>query len=195
MAEASVPAWLEVAGGVDLEPSEPLTMSARRIGQKAWFERRLFEVVGGWIQVEADMDAKLLFGTQACHHGWRAQVWQDRLPELAEMDRESFVRPESTAVVSFTDALAASTSTIERLVGAYRVAVPATITAAKAHLQRTSAVADGPLQRWIGLLLHDAAQDLDAGGRVLATKLISDDDLAEAADHHERLAGLLPDDR
>ncbi|MCU1455556.1 MAG: hypothetical protein JWN46_3702 [Acidimicrobiales bacterium] len=195
MPQASVPAWLAVAAGVDLEPSEPLVMSARRIGQKVWFERRLFEVFGSWVPLEADMDAKLLFGAHALHLGWRAQVWHERLPELAEMDRESFVRPASDADVAFTDALGGATSTIERLVAAYRVALPTAIAAAQAHLKRTSAVADGPLQRWIGILLYDAGQDVDAGSRVLASKLISDDDLAEAADHQERFAGLLPDDR
>ncbi|MCU1351568.1 MAG: hypothetical protein JWM05_777 [Acidimicrobiales bacterium] len=194
MAPASgTPAW-RAGPGVDVGPSEPLLVSARRIGHHAWFERRMFEVVGGWLAVEADLDAKLFFGAHAPHHAWRAQVWHDRLPELAEMDRESFIRPDSEGTTAFFDALEAAGSTIERLVGTYRVAVPAAIAACDAHLRRIAAVADGPLLRWIGLVRHDAHGDLDAGGRLLVAKLVSDEDLREASEHEARLSSLLPTD-
>ncbi len=38
-----------------------------------------------------EADAKLLFDRHSQHHAWRAQQWWDRLPVLADVDRDGLI--------------------------------------------------------------------------------------------------------
>jgi hypothetical protein len=68
-----------------------LQESAALVGGHCWVERRLFERLGAWVAPTAWPAAKLALDRHAQHAAWRAAQWWDRLPVLAQVDREALV--------------------------------------------------------------------------------------------------------
>src|SRR5262245_248376 len=62
--------------------------SARRVGHYKWAETKLFEVLGGWVATVPELDVKMVLGRHAWFHAEHAKRWDERLPELREMNRE-----------------------------------------------------------------------------------------------------------
>ena len=86
----------------------------------------------GWVATVPELDVKLRLGTHCYHHAWHAELWHKRLPELREMNPERLTAPANDELVAFVDAVTepeAPELTIEKLVGAYRVLIPAKIAA------------------------------------------------------------------
>src|SRR3546814_4719039 len=97
---------------------------------------RLFEVLGGWVATVPELDVKLRLGTHCYHHAWHAELWHKRLPELREMNPERLTVAPNDELVAFVDAMTepeAPELTIEKLVGAYRVLIPAKIARSEEH--------------------------------------------------------------
>ena len=159
-----------------------LTMeeSAARAGYHCWFERRMFAVLGGWVQSVPEPAAKLLLDRHSAHHAWRAAQWWDRLPVLAGVDRDALVVAPDPATGAFADALADTATTVARLAGAYRVALPRLSAAYRAHRSSTSPVTDGPTIRVLDLLGPDVEGDW-RDGEVLIQQLLTDTAAVEEA--------------
>ncbi len=78
------------AGG----PMTPtLQESAARCGEHCWVERRLFELLGSWVADVRAPAAEVVLDRLSQHAAWRAAQWWDRLPVLAQIDRDDLVRP------------------------------------------------------------------------------------------------------
>ena len=160
-----------VPTGALLAPVAPdLVGAAVRVGHDCWWQSRLFEVVGGWVASEPDVGAKLVFGRHRAHHAWRAEQWHDRLPELRELPREGFVTAPNRAAAVLVETLAASTGTVERLAGLYRVVLPRLVTAHEAHLDALAPVTDGPVGRTLRIQLPEERADLAEGEALLADR-------------------------
>ncbi|MGQ0617322.1 MAG: hypothetical protein ACT4PW_10085 [Acidimicrobiia bacterium] len=170
-----------------------LAESARRFGHYRWFEQRLFEILGRWVQDIPENDVKLCLDTHSQHHVWHAEVWRERLPVLRQVDPDLLTRPPNDAFVAFVEALAAPSppGNIERLVGAYRVAVPHLVVVYGEHLAHASPVSDGPAIRALGLVLTDDIAHWRDGEGLLAGLVSSDEDVERAAGHQARLQKLL----
>ena len=128
---------------------------------------RLFEVLGGWVATVPELDVKLRLGTHCYHHAWHAELWHKRLPELREMNPERLTLPPNDELVAFVDALTEPEGpdlTIEKLVGAYRVLIPAKIAAYTYHLNNTSTITDAPTMRSLKFCLAGRVRRL-AGRR------------------------------
>ncbi|HWE57130.1 MAG TPA: hypothetical protein VG435_16590, partial [Acidimicrobiales bacterium] len=82
-----------------------LDESAAWAGRHRWIENRLYEVAGAWVPSTPDVEVKLLFDRHSHHHAWRAAQWWDRLPVLADVDRDAQCRPPSASWDDFTDQL------------------------------------------------------------------------------------------
>lgn len=162
-----------------------LRRSAAAIGHLAWVELRLFELLGGWVQVVPELDVKLAFAKQSYHHAWHAELLQDRLPTVPDADPGSLVQPANDGVRTLLDSIAgASTAetTIEKLVGVYRVLVPLKVAAYEGWLAASSPVADGPLRRAIGFVLLDESADLAEGEELLEARFVTDPGARTRAD-------------
>ncbi|MBO0728620.1 MAG: hypothetical protein J2P57_05135 [Acidimicrobiaceae bacterium] len=168
-----------------------LAESGRRAGEHCWVERRLFEILGGWVATVVDVDAKLMLDRHSQHHAWRAGQWWDRLPVLAGVDRDALVRPPSPGWPAALDDLASLTSPVARLAGAYRCALPRLASAYREHRQGASPIADGAVIRTLDHVAGDIALDWAEGEAVTESALRSPADVDEAAATTARLERLL----
>lgn len=163
-------------------PSDLLTRAAR-LGGWVWCERRWFEVLGSWATTTPEHGAAVLFGEMSRRHGWHAELFWDRLPELSSIDPASLVRcpgPDTERLFDDLAALADAPLAVRRLTGAYRVVLPLLVAEYRGALASTSPVAEPSLQRWLQLVLTD---DLDewARGESELRGAITDADALEAA--------------
>jgi len=168
-----------------------LEEASRRAGGHRWTELRLFEILGGWVASTEDVDAKLLFDRHSQHHAWRAEQWWDRLPVLADVDRDALVVAPSPGIGAALDALAGLDATVARLAGAYRVALPRLVAGYHAHRLGVSPVSDGAAIRTLDLLLPDVAADWREGEVLLQSRLTGGADVDAAAAAVATLEGLI----
>src|SRR5690606_34348618 len=168
--------------------------SARRAGHYKWIEMKLFEALGGWIATVPELDVKMRLGTHCYHHAWHAELWHKRLPELREMNPDRLTVPPNDELVAFVDALCepeAPDQTIEKLVGVYRVLLPAKIAAHTFHLNNTSRITDAPTTRSLRFALQDELDDWRDGEMLLQSLVETPEEVERAARHQAALQQLL----
>ena len=168
--------------------------SARRIGHYKWIEMRLFEALGGWVATVPELDVKLRLGTHCYHHAWHAELWHKRLPELREMNPDRLTVPPNDELVQFVAALTepeAPEHTIEKLVGVYRVLIPALVAAYTYHRNNTSTITDAPTIRSLRFALQDELDDWRDGEMMLQSLILTPDDVQRAVDHQAKLQKLM----
>jgi hypothetical protein len=81
--------------------------------------------------------------------------------------------------------------TIEKLVGVYRVLIPAKIAAYTYHLNNTSTITDAPTIRSLRFILQDELDDWRDGEMMLQSLIQTEAELQRAVDHQARLQKLL----
>lgn len=168
-----------------------LVESAQVIGGYAWLEERLFEILGGWVASVAEPEVKLQFAADSHHHAWHASLWRERLPALRELAEVGFVSPAGEGEAAFVAALASSATTLERLVGVYRVALPRQVMRYSRHRAQASTVTDGPTIRALDLVVADELADWRAGEMLIQAALGTVAEVETAAAHQARLEALL----
>jgi hypothetical protein len=178
----------EIAGAFSVEET------ARRAGHYKWTEMKLFEALGGWIATVPELDVKMRLGTHCYKHAWHAELWHKRLPELREMNPDRLTLPANDAMVEFVAALTepeAADTTIEKLVGVYRVFIPHFISAYTFHMNNTSEITDAPTIRTLKLALIDEFDDWRDGEMMLQSLIETPEEVDRAAAHQARLEKLL----
>ena len=168
-----------------------LEETARRLGSYRWVELRLYEAMGGWVDSIAELDVRLAVGRACSPHAWHASVWLDRLP--AGRDPDALTQPAHDAVAGLLQGVASAEGTLERLVGAYRVVLPRLVAAYTAHLNHTSAAADGPTARGLGMVLADEVAAWREGELLVQSLIASAADARRAAEHQARLEAMAAD--
>ncbi len=144
-----------------------LDESARRAGSHQWVEARLYEILGGWVVTTREPEIRLLLDRHSRHCAWRAAQWWERLPVLADVDREQLCVPPADRVARALGHLAGLDGTAARLAGAYRVALPRLWSAYHRHGREADPVADGSTLRTLGFVAPDVAADWREGERHL----------------------------
>src|SRR5262249_17997070 len=132
--------------------------TARRVGNYKWAEMVMFEALGGWVATVPELDVKLVLGRHTFFHAEHAKRWDERLPELREMNRDRLTVPPNDEFVAFIEAVRepeAADQTIEKLVGVYRVLIPRFIGVYTYHLNGTSTITDAPTMRSLKFILQD----------------------------------------
>lgn len=168
----------------------PLIETARRFGHYAWWEERLFELLGGWSATAPEPELRLFLGPRSHHHAEHAQRFRERLPVLHGTDPASFVvAPETGSAV--VDALGRPEASIERLAGVYRVLVPRLVATYAAHVDATSPVTDGPTIRALGLILADELDEWRAGEGMLQSLIVTESTARSAARHQADIEALV----
>jgi hypothetical protein len=143
-------------------PGMTLDESARRLGALTWAERRLFELLGGWVVTTPEASVKLALAGASRRHGDHALALAVLLPDTRDHDPEALVAPGPEAGEAFAAAASAASSgaRLEALdaVGAVH------LRALEAFVADAAEVRDGPAIRVVGLVLaEDAASFRDLG--------------------------------
>lgn len=165
------------------------------VGGRVWLERRLFSMLGGWVTSTPEPRAKLFLDEMSRRHGWHAQVWFERLPQLSVIDAEALVVPPDPSAVALFEQLELAGSTVTRLDGTYRVLLPRLVTAYRRTLEGLAPAADASLARWSRVILTDDVEEWQRGEELLDALVVDDDQLAEMATRRLPLERLLLDGR
>jgi hypothetical protein len=168
-----------------------LDESGRWAGANRWLESRLFEVIGSWVQTTPDPETKLMLDRHSRHHAWRAAQWLDRLPVLADVDRDELTAPPSGRVREVLDKLESLEGTPARVAGAYRVVLPRLWSRYDRHRQVAGEAGDSSTLRTVGILLPDVAADWHEGETRLHELLTDDEAIGAAAATVVALEGWL----
>ena len=177
----------------------PLEAQARVIGAYQWIERRLFEVLGGWVMSEPVDEAQLVFDIYSRQHAWHAELWAERLPVLDTMDPATLTLPPSVEVDRLFGMLAgaapgqavAGGGTLVRLVSLARVVLPRLIAGYDLHLRRAAPVADGPVVRSLRLVMRDEIEAWQTTETLVQTLVDRPHDIAVVTAHQQILEEML----
>jgi hypothetical protein len=167
--------------------------SARWLGRCAWAEGRAFETLGQWSTDELAPAARVLFAAHSSHHGWRAELARDRLPQLADRSPSDFIDPGNPTLATVFDDLARTPATSDRLVVAYSVLLPELIAAYTRHAGDLSP-GDATTARLLRILTTDVEEDRAEGQQLLQLLVSSPQDVADAARTQKRLTDSLLDE-
>jgi hypothetical protein len=168
--------------------------SAKRIGHYKWIEMKLFEALGGWVATVPELDVKMRLGTHCYHHAWHADLWHKRLPELREMNPDRLTVPPNDAMVRFVEAMTEpemAEHTIEKLVGVFRVLIPAKVAAYTYHMNNTSQITDAPTIRSLNHILQDEMNDWREGEMIIQSLIETDAEVDRAVAHQRRLQKIM----
>jgi hypothetical protein len=171
-----------------------LDESARRAGGHHWVESRLFEVLGGWVASTPEPDIRVLLDRHSHHCAWRAGQWWDRLPVLADVDRDTLSAPPTERAAAVLGELAGTESTAARLAGAYRFGLPRLWTSYHRHrllLGPDGGVADGSTLRTLEMVETDVAGDWHEGEAAIQALLADPASIRRAAEALTAMESLL----
>lgn len=168
--------------------------TAAVLGHASWLEARCFEILGAWVPIVPEPDAKLLVARHSRHHGWHAVLLAELVPTTRAHDPRRLVAPSDDR---WPEALArvagdAATPTLDRLVGAYQVVLPAMVAGYDETLSRTSPWSDGPVARGVRLVVDDERSDLAEGLGFLEDLLDAEAAVDRAARRRAELEATLP---
>lgn len=142
-------------------------------------ERRLFEVVGGWVPVVEDPATKLCLRALSFRHAWRAELWEDLLPVASAGETDAgpvAAEPPGAgepAVAGLLGAVAAiedGPPRVGALAGSVLPLLARTYEEEPAHL---TVAAGGPARRVVGLAAASVAEDRAAVEAVVASGVVT----------------------
>jgi hypothetical protein len=147
----------------------------------------MMRMLGGWIALTPELDAKLLFGRHVWDCAQHTDLWGRRLPELRATAQQS--EPANDGVVALLDLVQRTegpTQTIERVVAIYRVLKPHLATVYERHLAVANPVYEPPTRRILDRCIAEERRHAAAGAHVFERLLTSDPALASRAQAWER---------
>jgi hypothetical protein len=148
----------------------------------------MMRMLGGWIALTPELDAKLLFGRHVWDCAQHADLWGRRLPELRAAAQQS--EPASEGIVAWLDLVQRHEGpgqTVERVIAIYRVLKPHLATVYERHLAVANLVYEPPTRRILDRCVGEERRHAAAGARVLERLLgAADPALHERAQAWER---------
>jgi hypothetical protein len=160
-----------------------LDVAARTAARHCWVEARMYEVIGAWVPTTVETDIKLMLDRHSRHHAWRAREWWERLPVVADVERDLLVQSaEESPWAAPIQRAAGMTSTVSRLAAAYRVLLPRLCCGLALHRAQAGEVSDGSALRTLQIVLPDVAADWAEGESALEGLLAGPDTVGEAAE-------------
>jgi hypothetical protein len=142
----------------------------------------MMRILGGWIALTPELDAKLLLGRHVWDCAQHADLWGRRLPELRAPAQQS--EPANDGVVALLDVvqrLEGPGQTVERVTAVYRVLKPHLATVYERHLAVANPVYEPPTRRILERCLAEERRHAAAGARVLDRLLGTDAAVAARA--------------
>ena len=193
-------------------PPVPLEAQARLLGGYVWVERRLFEILGAWVESEPLAEAQIIFDTYSQQHAWHAELFGERLPAADSLDSDWTSRAPSVELDRMLGELAGASSepthaarargehpsgrrpgggTLLRLVGLARVVLPRLVAGYALHRRRTGTVSDAPVARSLRFVMHDEIEQWQAVEVLAQTLLRRPNDIAVVTAHQAHLEEFL----
>jgi hypothetical protein len=135
----------------------------------------MMRMLGGWIALTPELDAKLLFGRHVWDCAQHADLWGRRLPELRAPAQQSEPANEAVAgLLALVQATEGPEHTVERVTAVYRVLKPHAATVYERHLAVANPVYEPPTRRILERCLTEERRHAAAGEHVLRRLLASD---------------------
>ena len=161
-----------------------------RIGHYKWLEMRLFDILGTWVAIIDDNEVASCLGHHCAHHAFHAELWHRRLIELGHHRPDELTMPAAPEIEAVFDALLGEITMVERLVGLYRVVLPALIAAYSFHLDNINEVSDAPSMRVLDICIRD---DLDQWrqGELMVQALLKPDGVDQVMGTQAELLSLV----
>src|SRR5439155_2669379 len=147
----------------------------------------MMRILGGWIALTPEVDAKLLFGRHVWDCAQHADLWGKRLPELRAAAQVS--EPGGPAVVAAFDLIETAErpeQTVERVTAIYRVVKPHLATVYERHLAVANPVYEPPTRRILLRCIEEERRHAAAGALVLERLFARDRASADRARLWER---------
>jgi hypothetical protein len=135
----------------------------------------MMRMLGGWIALTPELDAKLLFGRHVWDCAQHADLWGRRLPELRAPAQQS--EPANDRVVALLDLVQETErpeQTVERVAAVYRVLKPHVATVYERHLAVANPVYEPPTRRILERCLAEERRHAAAGAHVMERLLAGD---------------------
>ena len=155
--------------------------TGRLIARARWLEERCFEILGGWVVTTSDPEAKLLLARQSHHHAWHAELFGRVLPRANGLDLAADTAVDVPEWVEFLDQLAATTGSVDRVVGVFDLLVPRKLAEYERWRDGSDPVRDAPVLRWLQFVIADESADLTEGRALLAGRPATAPTPAQAA--------------
>jgi hypothetical protein len=147
----------------------------------------MLRMLGGWIALTPEVDAKLLFGRHVWDCAQHADLWGRRLPELRAAAQQSEPGgPAVVAVFELIETAEGAGQTVERVTSIYRVLKPHLATVYERHLALANAVYEPPTRRILERCIEEERRHAAAGALVLDRLLAHDRALADRGRQWER---------
>jgi hypothetical protein len=132
-------------------------------------------LMGGWIALTPELDAKLLFGRHVWDCAQHADLWGRRLPELRSAAQQSEPANEAVAaLLALVNTIEGAGETVERLTAIYRVLKPHLATAYERHLAVANPVYEPPTRRILARCVEEERRHAAAGALVLGRHIAAD---------------------
>jgi hypothetical protein len=147
----------------------------------------MMRLLGGWIALTPELDAKLLFGRHVWDCAQHADLWGRRLPELRAAAQQS--EPANDGIVALLDLVQATEAppqTVERVTAVYRVLKPHLATVYERHLAVANPVYEPPTRRILRRCIEEERRHVAAAARVLDRLVAFDPTLTARARAWER---------
>jgi hypothetical protein len=153
----------------------------------------MMRLLGGWIALTPELDAKLLLGRHVWDCAQHADLWGRRLPELRAPAQQSEPANEAiVALMTLVQRAEAPSETVERVTAVYRVLKPHLATVYERHLALANPVYEPPTRRILERCLAEERRHAAAGAHVLDRLTVSDAAMrARVRDHERRLLDAL----
>ena len=162
---------------------------ARRARHFRALERRLFEVLGGWVPSAPEPEVKLLLRAHSFQHAWHADLWGRLLP--ADERPAPVSAPLPSPLAGAVNEVAGLEDSVGRLVAVYRVLLPGVVAAYASLQEGVDEASGGPLVRALGLMLADDEAACRAGQALVQTLLDGEPDAGRAIEQARRIEALL----
>jgi len=143
-------------------------------------------MLGGWIALTPELDAKLLFGRHVWDCAQHTDLWGRRLPELRATAQQS--EPANDGVVALLDLVQRTegpTQTIERVVAIYRVLKPHLATVYERHLAVANPVYEPPTRRILDRCIAEERRLWEARNRAARIQKRRQDQLGLGWGNHD----------
>jgi hypothetical protein len=191
---------VEEAGGRDagggVVGALELQQAAARHGAYRWVELRLFELTGSWSAAPGLPDAaRVLLFEASAQHAWHAELWEARLPALADVDPDQLTRPPGGRVEAMLARLEPGAGKGEDettgrrfLVGLARVVLPLLLVSYRRYGQHLVPATDGPTIRALAHVVRDEEEELTSV-EALVDPLVESPEAAQEAAEWARALG------
>jgi hypothetical protein len=134
--------------------------SAGRLGVIVWWERRLFEILGGWVASTPEPDVKLALARQSRHHAAHAAALEVVLPETRDHDPDALIGAADADASALVEPIAGTGTTDARLDVLVDDLLPRQTASCEAFLAEASSVRDGPAIRALIVVLAEERAEL-----------------------------------